>query len=948
MKPSLTDEIAPLSDLLRTLGEEARSCSVRVTDGEREGTLRFEQGELVEIVFGQLRGATAMFALMEASHVRYEVLGTPDPDTQEPQALEGAKGAADQELTASQELKLAIDEAAMRAWMEATDPGVPAHAAEAAPASQAEAFVSAQPALAAAAVPNAADAEALSAEATDVEHADTSAEGAPTPSVEVGAMAHEDPGVEAPQRGGPAPSDLTAAATSAQESLEPPADEAITQTSEEAEGALAAPTAFYEPEDDVPTRPLGPEREQALAPTEPIRLEAQEPADAQALAATSAQTLEPENAQALAATSAQPLELEDNDARAETKLPTREPEDALSEQSGPETQATEDDRPLVATSSQTPEAHASQPRARAPSDEPKGAANEQRSSSDSFAPKPVGARRSDWPRAERPRQRKLATSTLLGVGAAALLVALVFRPAREAVRTRTPAGDVTSGSANTLTHLGDPAQPTGAGAAAHGASAGLGEHEVPEWLEGPAPEAPQGALVPTIVLRVLVGTDGQVREAEVDSPRPALAELEQKALEIARSHRFRPAVRGGVPVEAWTTLPLSFDPSVVERTLVVQGSDVLTSSLGLSWAAAVERARPGLRVRREGFGSRGGLAALLRGHAELALATRPLDAAELALADKLGVSLRELLVGYDGVAVITHPDNPVRELDLATLAKIYTREVTQWSELQGASAPIRVLGKPSYAAASAYFEERVLAALGEQARISEDVEIVEGSEDVVSQVAADVHAIGYVSLSHVNSAVRALGLRRDAQAPAAVPSAATLRDGSYPLARPLLFYLRSDAGADARALVEVAFSKAGQAALMQHGLMPRPSGEPLSLEPAYAAAQVARSTPHSVYFQPGGALLAKGAWSKLRALGTALGDDKRALVVGNTDSTGSAEVNARIAERRARLVAAVLRQYSEEAPIEVENASSDQPLASNATEEGRTVNRRVDVFLMPR
>ena len=75
---------------------------------------------------------------------------------------------------------------------------------------------------------------------------------------------------------------------------------------------------------------------------------------------------------------------------------------------------------------------------------------------------------------------------------------------------------------------------------------------------------------------------------------------------------------------------------------------------------------------------------------------------------------------------------------------------------------------------------------------------------------------------------------------------------------------------------------------------------------------------------------------------------QRALVLGNTDSTGTAEINARIAQRRAQLVAAVLRQYSRaETPIELKSTSSDAPLATNTTPEGRDANRRVDVFLLP-
>jgi periplasmic protein TonB len=58
-------------------------------------------------------------------------------------------------------------------------------------------------------------------------------------------------------------------------------------------------------------------------------------------------------------------------------------------------------------------------------------------------------------------------------------------------------------------------------------------------------------------IRVLVGTDGRVRQASVVSA--THPEFGQAAVKQAlKAWRFKPATRGGTPVEDWVTLPVSF------------------------------------------------------------------------------------------------------------------------------------------------------------------------------------------------------------------------------------------------------------------------------------------------------------------------------------------------------------------------------------------------------
>ena len=71
-------------------------------------------------------------------------------------------------------------------------------------------------------------------------------------------------------------------------------------------------------------------------------------------------------------------------------------------------------------------------------------------------------------------------------------------------------------------------------------------------------------------------------------------------------------------------------------------------------------------------------------------------------------------------------------------------------------------------------------------------------------------------------------------------------------------------------------------------------------------------------------------------------------IVGHTDSTGSLELNMRLSQQRATSVASYLTgQGVSGARISSRGVGPSQPVASNATTEGRAQNRRVEVNLRP-
>jgi outer membrane protein OmpA-like peptidoglycan-associated protein len=77
-------------------------------------------------------------------------------------------------------------------------------------------------------------------------------------------------------------------------------------------------------------------------------------------------------------------------------------------------------------------------------------------------------------------------------------------------------------------------------------------------------------------------------------------------------------------------------------------------------------------------------------------------------------------------------------------------------------------------------------------------------------------------------------------------------------------------------------------------------------------------------------------------------DDRKALIVGHTDAMGDAAHNQYLATRRAEMVKEFFVENSkiEETRLSIEGKGEEQPIASNATQDGRTANRRVEVLLL--
>jgi phosphate transport system substrate-binding protein len=225
-----------------------------------------------------------------------------------------------------------------------------------------------------------------------------------------------------------------------------------------------------------------------------------------------------------------------------------------------------------------------------------------------------------------------------------------------------------------------------------------------------------------------------------------------------------------------------------------KGSDTIVN-LALAWAEAYQSVLPEVRISVTGGGSGTGLTALISGTVDIANASRKIKDEEIKAAEANGIEPVEHIIARDAIAVIVNPENPIDQLSLEDIARIYRGEVNNWSELGGEDRPIVRLSRETNSGTHVYFLEEVVR-LGDKENkeiFSADTLLLPSSEGIIAEVRDNPNAIGYDGLGYVVPEVKMLAVTASADQPYVLPSVETVNNGQYPISRDLYMYSRADA-----------------------------------------------------------------------------------------------------------------------------------------------------------
>jgi len=174
-------------------------------------------------------------------------------------------------------------------------------------------------------------------------------------------------------------------------------------------------------------------------------------------------------------------------------------------------------------------------------------------------------------------------------------------------------------------------------------------------------------------------------------------------------------------------------------------------------------------------GSGSGIKAVQEGRCDIGLSSRDLKAEEKE------AGLEATVLAYDGIAIIVNPENPVSDLSLETIAKIYTGEIVNWADVGGNDSEIVLIGREAGSGTRDGFES-----ITDTEDACQYRQELTSTGDVITTVSQNPAAIGYASVASVKDTVKALTVD------GVVATEETIKDGSYVVQRPFVLVTKSD------------------------------------------------------------------------------------------------------------------------------------------------------------
>jgi phosphate transport system substrate-binding protein len=258
----------------------------------------------------------------------------------------------------------------------------------------------------------------------------------------------------------------------------------------------------------------------------------------------------------------------------------------------------------------------------------------------------------------------------------------------------------------------------------------------------------------------------------------------------------------------------------------VTGSDTMVN-LANAWQEAFQSTHPEVSLLVTGGGSGVGIANLIAGQIEIATASRPMDAKEIALAKaNTGKEPKEFVVGRDALALYVHHENPIESISLAELAEIYGEDgtITTWKGLNVdfpacSSGKLVPIGRQNSSGTYAYFKEVVL---GKKREYRQGLTSQSGSSDVVALVSKTPCAIGYSGMGYRTDQIKVVPVSKKQGEPGVAPTVATVLDGTYPISRPLYLYTLGEPEGAVHDFIQWVRSAEGQKTVEDQGYVPLP------------------------------------------------------------------------------------------------------------------------------
>ena len=212
-----------------------------------------------------------------------------------------------------------------------------------------------------------------------------------------------------------------------------------------------------------------------------------------------------------------------------------------------------------------------------------------------------------------------------------------------------------------------------------------------------------------------------------------------------------------------------------------------------------------VKIEVNQIGSSAGITNAMNGVSQIGMSSRDLKQEEK------DSNLQELIIAYDGIVVVTHPSNPVKDLTMEQVKQIFTGEITNWKEVGGKDMEIVVVSREDGSGSRDAFQEIVGY---ESGQLIKNAIVASGNGNIKTTVAMNKHAIGFISFEYVDESVSTMAINGVAA------KAENVLTGQYELSRPFLFVHKENVPESAKQFMAFILTPEGQKIVESAGAIP--------------------------------------------------------------------------------------------------------------------------------
>ena len=253
--------------------------------------------------------------------------------------------------------------------------------------------------------------------------------------------------------------------------------------------------------------------------------------------------------------------------------------------------------------------------------------------------------------------------------------------------------------------------------------------------------------------------------------------------------------------------------------LVLDGSTTV-GPIAKAFAEYYMAKNAGVNVTVNESGSGNGAKSLINSVCDVANMSRFMKDTEFSAAVEKGVMPVAHVVAMDGLPILVHPSNPVKQLTVEQVRDIYSGKISNWKSVGGPDKEIVVVTRDTNSGTYETFHKLVMTHVvnGEKVKekIKDGAEYVGSNGGIRARVQTTPAAVGYAGLGFVDKTVKALEIN------GIYPSPQTVTSGRYPVARPLFMFTNGypKLGSHVYRFVTLHLSEKGQEIVEDIGFVP--------------------------------------------------------------------------------------------------------------------------------